>query len=620
MKKEKIQKNAALINLLAPVGFRFSKNKLEIGENTGKIYGITRYSENVDYGWMEPLMNIPGTIASLSYTPLPEGECADVINANMNVLKRRLNNTTDELAKKTLKRAWDNSDKMLDDISGKGESVGAVATTVMTIAEDKEYLDMADSRLKGTMKRGRHRYRLLADLQKEGFKSISPCYNGDKDIDNVLDKMAPLRSIVGGFPFASSGFNDGSGYLFATLTDSSNSTSSNMILDIWKRNQSRSNSHMVIMGDSGCGKSTKIKDIELMEYATGTKIIAIDPEREQKNLCDNLKGKWVNAGGGSGRINPLQVRPIPKEEEDKTYPIWGDTQAEQVWKQNTKDDALPDLASYLLHLRAWFQMACPDITITQLDLLEMQLLATYRRFSMNWDTDYTGFDNTDYPILSDLLETIDESMKNISDFEKKDMLELRAYINNMVTGSLQFLWNGHTTIDFDAQFIVIDTYDLQDTPDYIKGAQYYNILTWTWYEASKNRNEKVMVVADEAHLMLDRRIPHALIFLKSSFKRGRKFEISFVVASHSVVDFLDESIKLYGQAVLNAADIKILMGTDGKNLEETVALYKLTEAEEETLAIKQRGLAIMIIGSMHMKVKFEIADYKWQYFGSAGGR
>lgn len=604
-KKKTINKktsNNTLINLIAPIGFRFYKNKVDIGENTGKVYGITKYNENVDYGWFEPLMNIPGSIATINYTPLPEGDCSDVINSNMNVIKRKLEQTTDELSKKRLQRAWDNSDKMLDDISAKQESVGAVSTTIMTLAPE-QYIDEADSRLRGEIKKGRHRYRLLANMQKEGYRTISPCFLPDKEINNVLDRIAPLKSIMGGFPFASSGYNDGSGYLFATLSDSSNSTSSNMILDLWKRGQDRNNSNLVIMGESGSGKSTKLKDIELMEYALGTKIIVIDPEREQKALCKKLKGNWINAGGGSGRINPLQVRPLPTDPDE-----------------DEEDTGLPSLAAFLMHLKAWFQMACPDITISQLNMLEEMLILTYAQFNMGWDSDFDSFKNEEYPILSDLLNVIESNLETIEEERKRDMLKVKDYIKNMVTGSLQFLWNGHTTINFDSDFIVLDTFDLQDTPDYIKGAQYYNILTWVWHIGSLNREEKTLIVADEAYLLIDRRIPTALVFLRNSLKRARKYEIAFAIVSHSVVDFLDEEIKKYGEAILDSSSIKILMGCDGKNLEDTVKLYNLTEAEEETIAMKQRGLAIMIIGRMHMKVKFEIAEYKWEYFGSAGGR
>lgn len=39
---------------------------------------------------------------------------------------------------------------------------------------------------------------------------------------------------------------------------------------------------------------------------------------------------------------------------------------------------------------------------------------------------------------------------------------------------------------------------------------------------------------------------------------------SLVIVSHSIIDFLDESVKMYGQAILDMATYKILMGTDRK--------------------------------------------------------
>lgn len=609
--KDKVKINNALLNVISPIGFKYYKDHMEIGENTATAYGITKWNENVDYGWMEPLMNIPGTVASITYDPLPEGEAMDVINNNMIVLNRKLNETMDPLQQKKLQVAVENSDKMLDNLCRNDESVGAVTSTIMAVSQN-EYIEKIDSRIKGEMKKGKHRFRKLASLQKQCYQHISPCYIKNKEICEVLEKPAPLRSVLGGFPFASSGFNDGSGYVFASLTSSSNVANSNMILDIWKRGQDRNNSNIVIMGEPGSGKSTKLKDLETDEFMMGTKIIVIDPEREQKTWCKKMGGSWINAGGGSGRINPLQVRALPSDPDEDP---------------EDKEDGLPSLAAYLMHLRAWFQMAYPDLTSAQVNELERILIKTYARFGMTWDTDFENarFKPTDYPIMSDVLEDLTLTLEEVKNKEdernrKECLLALRDVLDNMVNGSTQFLWNGHSTIDLNSDVVVLDTHDLQDTPDNIKAAQYYNILTWVWVEASKNRKERVMIVADEAYLMIDQRIPQALIFLRNGFKRCRKYEIAFVLVSHSVVDFLHESIKLYGQAILDAASIKILMGCDGQNLKDTVEQYKLTEAEEETLAVKQRGMAIMIIGRMHMKVMFEIADYKWQYFGSAGGR
>lgn len=65
---------------------------------------------------------------------------------------------------------------------------------------------------------------------------------------------------------------------------------------------------------------------------------------------------------------------------------------------------------------------------------------------------------------------------------------------------------------------------------------------------------------------------------------------SLVIVSHSIIDFLDESVKMYGQAILDMATYKILMGTDGKNLEDTMELFKLTESQADFLANKKEAM------------------------------
>lgn len=70
-----------------------------------------------------------------------------------------------------------------------------------------------------------------------------------------------------------------------------------------------------------------------------------------------------------------------------------------------------------------------------------------------------------------------------------------------------------------------------------------------------------------------------MVYLRNMMKRARKYEAAVAIISHSVRDFLSESIRQYGQALLDVPCYKILMGTDGPNLKETRQLYDLTEAE-----------------------------------------
>lgn len=58
----------------------------------------------------------------------------------------------------------------------------------------------------------------------------------------------------------------------------------------------------------------------------------------------------------------------------------------------------------------------------------------------------------------------------------------------------------------------MDTHDLQNASETIKKTQYFNLLTYCWEQMSKDRSEKVLLVCDEAYLMIDHQVPQSLVF------------------------------------------------------------------------------------------------------------
>lgn len=191
---------------------------------------------------------------------------------------------------------------------------------------------------------------------------------------------------------------------------------------------------------------------------------------------------------------------------------------------------------------------------------------------------------------------------------------------DIAEGADSFIWNGHTTVSGGSRFTVMDTHALQETGDNVKRTQYFNILTYDWEQMSRDREERVLLVCDEAYLMIDQKVPQSLVYLRNVMKRVRKYEAALGIISHSLVDFLHESIKQYGQALLDIPCYKILMGTDGKNLKETADLYDLTEAEQELLLARKRGHALFMAGAKRLHIQFDIPEYKFNYMGKAGGR
>jgi len=272
-------------------------------------------------------------------------------------------------------------------------------------------------------------------------------------------------------------------------------------------------------------------------------------------------------------------------------------------------------------LEIFFKLYKSSLSEMHISLLKMCLIELYNKFNIFWDTDISELKNEDYPIFTNLAEVIEERKRKELDLDVKKLYnEILLLLHDLFYGSDQFLWNGHTTISSNSRCVCLDTYDLQDTSDNIKSTQYYEVLQWCWDQMTKDREERVLLICDEAYLMIDHRVPQSLIFLRNCVKRDRKYEAAIAIISHSVVDFLDPSVKMYGQALLDIPCIKILMGTDGKNLQETKELYKLTEAEEEILAAKRRKIGLVLIGSKRLQVDFELSEYKMKYFGKAGGK
>lgn len=279
------------------------------------------------------------------------------------------------------------------------------------------------------------------------------------------------------------------------------------------------------------------------------------------------------------------------------------------------------LALHMKSLEIFFKLYRPSFSDMHMAIIKMCLIKMYEKFGITWETDISNFKNEDYPIITNLNEVVEERKNKEQDPNiKKLYIEISLLLHDLIFGSDQFLWNGYTSIDTKTKCVCLDTHDLQDTSDNIKSTQYFTVLQWCWDQATKNREERVLLISDEAYLMIDHRVPQSLIFLRNCVKRDRKYEAAIAIASHSVVDFLDPSVKMYGQALLDIPCIKILMGTDGKNLQETKELYKLTEAEEELLAAKRRKVALLIIGSKRLQIEFDLPEYKMKYFGKAGGK
>lgn len=597
-----IQLNQTLLNILSPIGgIEYRKNHLRIGDYYGRVFAITKYPSEVKIGWLEDIANIPNTICCLNISPTDKEILMNNISRGIRQNEAQIDSITDEIKRQRTEREIIDGQDLIRKIDQNGETVVYVTIAIMVIAGDLEELNrrskLVSTRLAGMQMHGR----VLMNLSRNTLKLMSPFSITDPVVKNIADRNMLESTWIGGLPFSSSGFNDGTRYYFARDTKGGI-----VILDLWKRGGDRTNSNVVIMGTAGVGKSTVAKHLILNEYMTNTKIICIDPEKEYKELTENLGEKWIDVGSGKGGIiNPLQIKNVPIDDEDDF----------------DKSRGMGAMALHFQTLRTFFKLLYPELNSIQIAILEEVLEKLYNKFNITWETNIEGIPNDKFPIMTDLYNLLEKRIKSEKIAEKKEILEyLKSLIRGISIGAEKGLFNGYTSVQDNSDMVCFDTFSLQNASERVKKAQYFNILTYCWEIMSKDKTEKTMLVCDEAYLLIDPEVPQSLIFLRNVAKRCRKYEGSLVIISHSIVDFLDESVKMYGQAILDMATYKILMGTDGKNLEESTELFKLSESQSEFLYKKKRGLALFIIGSNRIFVRFDIFGIELEFAGKGGGR
>lgn len=597
--------NSSILNIITPSGVEIQKTSSIISDNHAKAMVLTNYPSNPDYGWLSNITNIENTTAEINFRPTDPGELILRCNEQIREYTNDIGLERDESVKQNKERAINDIREMIKRINEEGEIVGYLTILLLIKANSEKQLSDRMKKVYSVASSEGFSIRNLTFFQKEAIEAIAPFGLPNEKFTDIGERNMPLSTFLGGFPNASSGINDGIGYLLGRTIK----RNKQVIIDTWRRGGDRTNTNWLILGLPGVGKSATVKHIAISEYALGAKLIFIDPEKEYINLVKNLGGDIINcAGGNGGKINPLQVRVAPKIDESEN-------EEDTLYKDEGK--GMGDLALYFQTLRTFFRMYLGNITELQVAKLEEVLEKLYEKFNITWDTDISKIPNEQFPIMKDLY---DDLLKVYEETKDQDYADLSLLLRSAAVGADSKLWNGYTDMDTKANIVDLNISDLLEADEKIQKTQYYNILTWAWQRASLDRNERIIIIVDEAYLIVDPETPQALIFLRNVSKRIRKYEGGLMVITHSVVDLLDQSVKRHGQAIIDNSCFKLIMGTDGQNLEETKNLFKLTDQEESLLLSKKRSQGILFAGSKRIALKIDIPDPFLNLMGNAGGR
>ncbi|MEG0962414.1 MAG: AAA family ATPase [Lachnospiraceae bacterium] len=613
--------NYHILNIIEPSGFDFDDNYAGVGENVGKVYCISKYpADGADTGWLSELCNLEGTSTSIEYRFAEPDNMTAAFDKRIGYLKTIRDTAKKDSDRKIAQKAVDDLEKMIKDISVNGEPVGYFNILLHMQGGREEELKSRIKRVSGKIAGTGCNIKHLRFKQLEAVKAIAPYGVPNCVVSNVGERNMPMSTFTGGFPMANSGLNDeGGGYLGKTKNGRL------VILNMWLRNKDRVNSNWYVEGVPGTGKSTFIKFMAILERALNNTVqIFWDAENEYLQLAKHpwMDGMIVNAANGNqARVNPLQIMYTPKVTKNEL----NENESIEDYVAFEEEMGVSPLALHIQTTKKFFEMYFgkeqykdPGIRWALSDCMQ----EVYREFHIDFDTNPAKLTPEDYPIISDLYHKSKEKMQdiNLTQRERTNYERLKELLFPMSEGEDKFLWNGPTNLAPKCKTIVFDTSMLLEMDDNVRNAQFLNLARWSWNRTSLDRKEKVATYVDEGYLFVDPDQPYLMKYFRNYSKRDRKYEGALIFITHATVDILDPAVKRFGQAIIDNACYKMVFGCDGKGLEETVEILKLTEQEVEILETKVRGKGILFAGNARMELNVELRNKFVEMIGQAGGR
>ena len=196
--------------------------------------------------------------------------------------------------------------------------------------------------------------------QREGFLSVMPV--GYNAFGTQYERVLPASSAANLFPFNYSGKTDEQGLYIGR-----DKYGTNILVDLDRRAEDKTTSNILILGNSGQGKSYLMKLLLTNIRESGKRVIVLDPESEYEELCLNLGGCYIDFLSGEFKINPLE----PKAWTDTTEET--DEDSPDAFKKVTR------LSQHIAFLKDFFR-CYKDFNDTQIDTIEILLAKLYARF------------------------------------------------------------------------------------------------------------------------------------------------------------------------------------------------------------------------------------------------
>lgn len=464
-------------------------------------------------------------------------------------------------------------------------------------ADSMEYLRQLQTDVLTELVRCKLNVDKLLLRQKQGFYCASPV--GYNALGREFERVLPAGSVANLYPFNYSGKTDPNGFYIGK-----DKYGSNIVVDFDRRDSDKTSANILILGNSGQGKSYLMKLLICNLLEAGKSVISLDAEHELEELCGNLNGCFVDLMAGERRINVLEVR------------CWNeDTEADESAPEAFRKSTL--LARHISFLKDFFR-AYKDFSDPQLDTIEIMLSALYKKWGISEETDFRRLTPEDYPILSDLYALINNELvnyRNGSLYTRELLQEVLLGLHSLCVGADAPFFNGHTNIS-DDRFLVFGVGGVLTAAKSLRNALLFNVLAYMSDRLLTAGN--TVAALDELYLWLSS--PIAIEYIRNCLKRVRKRDSALIMASQNLEDFDQEGVREMTKPLFAIPPHQFLFNPGSIGRRFYMDMLQLDEAEFELIQHARRGECLFKCGAERYHLKVIAPDHKAVLFGTAGGK
>lgn len=475
-----------------------------------------------------------------------------------------------------------------------------VAVYIELTSNDYDQLKLLQTEVLTELIRSKLNVDRLMLRQQQGFQSVMP--SGYNVFGDQFERVLPASSVANLYPFNYSGKTDPNGFYLGR-----DKFGSNILADFNRRADDKTNANILILGNSGQGKSYLLKLILCNLRESGMHIIGLDPEMEYEELTLNLGGCFIDLMSGEFIINVLE----PKSWDETGDPK--DTEAPQAFRQSSK------LSQHISFLKDFFR-AYKDFTDREIDTIEIMLGRLYEKYGITDRSNFDRLKHTDYPVLSDLYDFIETEYKNFDESHRQlytadSLREICLGLHSMCKGAESKFFNGHTNIT-NNDFITFGVKGVLNASKNLRNALLFNVLSYMSNELLTTGNTAASI--DELYLFLTNLT--AIEYIRNFMKRVRKKESAVILASQNLEDFNVEHIRELTKPLFSIPTHQFLFNAGSIDAKFYMDTLQLEKSEFELIRYPQQGVCLYKCGNERYNLMVHAPEHKAKLFGKAGGR